>query len=228
MAFPTDCWKIQYTFDLGGDGEVAVTGFHARWSGGGLSMDEQAATLAGRAAAAWKAGFDGHTSWFGSGVVLAKTAAYHVIEGPGPSDHWSSGPVASDETWSGSGADSLPWECSLVITTEAIPAGTNVPNARRRRGRIYLPPMSPTVLAGVNGFILNTAQPTIMAAALAWLEAWNDEVSGAQTRVVVLSRRGAMQTDVDHVSMDSQLDLQKRRQNRQSIPTRLVSDPLDA
>lgn len=228
MAFPTDIWRIQYTFNLGSDGEVAVTGFHARFNPGDLDLEESAAALAGRAAGAWKAGFDARVGDFPSSVVLANTAAYHVLEAAGPTDAFSTGPVSGGDSWAGTAADSLPWETTLVMTTECIPVGTFQPQARRKRGRMYLPPMSPTVLAGTEGFILNTKLPQLLTASLAWLEAWNDEVLGTQTRAVVLSRTGAMATDIDHLSCDYQVDLQKRRQNRQAIPARITSDPLDA
>lgn len=228
MPIPDDLYRIQYTFSLGADGEVAVTGFHCRYDPDGGASNVAAGLLAAHAEGSWDAGWNSRVADFATSVRLIQTAAYHVIAGAGPADFLATNPIASGAQWHGTGSDSLPWEDSLVVTLEGLSAGTNLPHARRYRGRAYLPPMVPGILSGAAGFVDATSLGNFVTASSAWLEGFNDTVSGTQARVVVLSRVGETATDVDHVSMDAQMDLQKRRQNRQTRPTRVVGDPLDA
>src|ERR1700749_5086537 len=49
--------------------------------------------------------------------------------------------------WAGDSSNpSLPWQCSLCIGLYSYTPGSFIPNARNRRGRIYLPPMAIDVL----------------------------------------------------------------------------------
>lgn len=230
MVLPTDLFRVLYTFDLGLDGEVAATGFHCRYAAGDLTLQESAEALAPHALSAWVTGFAPRTNDFPSSVRLSKVGVYHVIPGPGHTDAFSVVLTAAGgpDTWQGGASSSLPWECALVATLECIPIGEPPIDLRRKRGRMYLPPMSPEVITNTAGFIDSGKQGQMITAVTATLEAFNDEVVSTQARVVVVSRKGGFATDVDRVSMDAQVDLQKRRENRQSIPPRLSGATLDA
>jgi hypothetical protein len=230
MPVPTDLYRIQYTFDLGLDGEVAVTGFHARYAlGGSETVADVAQALADWGLAAWLAVWntsDLHAR-FPTSVVLRDVRAYHVVDS-GPSDGLGLSTADGSDAWAGTGPDSLPWEVALVATLEAIPAGTRPAKPRRQRGRMYLPPISVGSIGGPAGFITDAELPGFNDTVLALLEHFNDipPTLTNQARVVVFSRTGNVAHDVLRVSMDNQCDLQKRRQNRQTGMVRTFSADL--
>nr|CRY97214.1 hypothetical protein [uncultured prokaryote] len=230
MAFPTDNYRIQHVFNLGGDGEIAVTGIHVRCAVD-TDVPTTATELARHADAAWHTGMDSTKTMFPSSVSLDTTKVYHSMES-GPSDGIGEFITGSGDTdpWVGSQAQSLPWQTAYVMTTEAQPEGARVSRPRRYRGRVYLPPLSCQVVTEPTGFIEDTYQALLLTAFTAYLEAINDMLvgTGPQVRAVVLSRAGGFQTDILRASCDQQMDLQKRRENRQSIPARVQGDDLDA
>jgi hypothetical protein len=227
MAIGTDIYRVLYTFDLGTDGEVAETGFHVRWAQADPVSEDNLASLLGHVAAAWSAGFASVAGDFPTTVVLSKVGVYHVTGAPGGSDGFATEAVSGDDAWAGTAGTSLPWECTLCITTETTHG--QVAKPRRQRGRMFLPPMGSTVLdSGGFGLITTTKRDDLMNATLATLEAVNDEVVGAQVRAVVYSPTGAKTTDILFVSADNKVDAQRRRENRQLGWSRNSSADLDA
>jgi len=231
VAVPSNLYRVQYTFLLGTEGEVAVTGYTAHYAPGG-DLDAAAQAVADHGYAAWIAGFVDHAGLFANSVVLDSCKAYAIVDS-GPSPHIGVGLPDPDHdipAWAGTNTTCLPWECALVATLEAAPAGTRPAHPRRYRGRMYLPPLGADRLSGTQGYVSPTDTTTLMNAVSDTLEYFNDTIGGTgpQARVHVLSREGGFSTPVDHVSMNNQMDLQKRRQNRQSQGERQQHAALDA
>lgn len=224
MPVPPNHYRVQYTFRLGTGGEIAVTGFHCRYDGGTAPNNGVAAQwLAEHCGAKWLSAFaamdaNNGKNLFPSSLVLDSVKAYEVVQsGPSPNIGAFVYQDSGEFSWKGNNNPSLPWECAVVATLEALPI-TRPTRPRRYRGRMYLPPMSVSLITGTEGLLSAGAVAGIVANTTALLEGVNDIVapSGAQARVVVLSRTGGFSTDVTHVSMDNQVDLQRRRQNRQT------------
>ena len=105
----------------------------------------------------------------------------------------------------GTGQRTLPNQCCLVISERTGFAG------RRYRGRMYLPAGK----TGAGSFGQMT-QAAIQESATAWALAFHDwnAVDGNGT-VVVVSTTGTLFTPVSQVIVDSKIDIQRRRANKE-------------
>lgn len=104
----------------------------------------------------------------------------------------------------GSGTSTCPNQVAVCVTLETGLAG------RRNRGRVYLPATHPgTLVAGQLG------SATVTAVALFMQKFLQNVNSGVGQPVVVLSQVASLANDVTVVRIDSRLDIQRRRANRQ-------------
>jgi hypothetical protein len=128
-------------------------------------------------------------------------------------------PTTGTGSWSGSATTSLPWECAPVVSLHGYSTGAFVPQAARKRGRVYMPPFPAASITNQDGAINNTDVDTYRAAVQAVLEALNDIPTGltTQARVVILSTAGGFNTDVQDVVMGSTIHSQRRRERSQSV-----------
>lgn len=129
--------------------------------------------------------------------------------------------------WTGSSsAPALPWETSLCISEYGYEPGTFASDARRQRGRYYLPPMSSSVLAaGDSGQLDGSTITAIMNEQFAFYQALGDG-SGLPLIVEhVIFSRGAKLNGVllppnnyvvTYLSADATMDSQRRRRNKQT------------
>jgi hypothetical protein len=100
----------------------------------------------------------------------------------------------------------LPLQCAYVISTRCAV------NGRRFRGRFYVPLTSVTL----TNHQLTTAQCTSI------LTGWQTAINVLATAVpplepVVVSNTGSVATPITEISMDTRVDIQRRRANRQAI-----------
>lgn len=226
MSIGTDIWRVVYGFTLGSDGEIAQTGFHARWAHGAPADPATAALLSAHAASQWATAFGSIDNNFSSALTLDKVTVYHVVPGAA-TDNLAVTIVTGDDAWAGGNDDALPWECSLVMTLETT--RDRLPHPRRYRGRMYLPALASAVLTSDGkGFIDSGSDPQFRDATLALLEGFNSSVDSVQARAVVYSVAGEMTNDVVWVSSDNKVDVQRRRENRQAGFVRSNSSDLDA
>lgn len=126
----------------------------------------------------------------------------------------------ADGSWVGtSPGASMPWETSLCCSLYTYPRGTFIPQARRRRGRFYLPPMGADQLDGSNsGFFLNSALAGLLSELHAFVSAAQQDMVGVQVGdLVVYSRTGGDSNNVTQLSIDAKFDSQRRRQNREPV-----------
>jgi hypothetical protein len=219
MTFATPLWRHKMTFTLGVDGEVACFNIHTRYAG---SESEPTVTsqLCHHVSSKWNTPFGPLKPMFGPSVKLVKLDTYSIDAAGHALTKATALFDGSDQpTWQGTDTgSSLPWENSLVVSLNANTSAFD-PHAARKRGRFYLPPPASQILStGGTGLVIPAKIDLLQVAAQAWLEAINDIPSGlaGQCRVVVASKAASANYDVRTVSMDSRMDAQRRRENRQS------------
>jgi hypothetical protein len=126
--------------------------------------------------------------------------------------------TAPVDPWVGVGSNpALPWESSLVLSLYTYPRGTFISNGRRKRGRIYLPPMSSEWLDNSNsGYFSNTALPGFFANMVDFIgRVGQDDLGVKLTHPVVFSRVDGVTREITQLSIDAKIDVQRRRQNRE-------------
>jgi hypothetical protein len=128
---------------------------------------------------------------------------------------WTHGPT--DWVGTATGA-ALPWETSMALGLYTYPRGSFVANARRKRGRIYLPPMAANVLDPSNsGFFSNANLPTLLANLHEFMShVGEDDIGASVVKPGVYSRVDGAIRDVTQLSLDAKIDSQRRRQNRET------------
>jgi len=133
-----------------------------------------------------------------------------------------------DLDWHGQATDpALPWETSLALSLYTYPRGSFTANARRKRGRIYLPPMAALVLDSSNsGYFSNANIATLLGELKTFMSHVGEDDLGV--KVVdpgVYSRVDSTVRDVVQLSIDAKIDSQRRRQNRETAGHIEVSFP---
>lgn len=206
MSIPAGVTHVVFGGDLPG-GERWQSGF---WVSGAVPADAGVATAnadlwwaqltAADASGAMRVTF----THAGSSVSMRYVRVY-----PYP----SGGPIApyvGEHTGSiiGASTDTLPNQCALVVTLRTALSG------RRHRGRMYLPVTG--LPLGSSGGQANTAHVTEIADA--WGTCFSDwNASGDNGKIVVVSPTGSSFSPVTTVSVDTRIDIQRRRANKQSI-----------
>lgn len=141
-------------------------------------------------------------------------------------------PFASSgaNSYAGTGGNSLPWSSSAVVSMAAYAPGQFEVNKGRWRGRYYLPPFIAGLPGGPTGEIPEGSLNPLADMLGEFHETLNDEVSDTlpnQLQLVVLSTSDDTVRRVRQVWMDSKLDTQRRRENRQpaTLKRTVVLDP---
>lgn len=217
MAFrpPLDSYSILYHFGLERGATTEDMAEFTLWmtADGGAPGETQLAQIAIGAYSAWQGNMD--PEYFTNACYLYRTvarnynAAGHVI---------AEGVYAPDPPWIGT-ADgaSLPWSTSLVASLYTYQRGTFVADPRRKRGRIYLPPMAASVLDPSNsGYFENGEMATLIGQVHDFLEEAQQEALGVKVGTLgVFSRMDEEVRDVTNLYMDAKFDVQRRRTNRE-------------
>ena len=183
--------------------EIFSTGF---WTGPNTIASEGAANAyALLVASSFQNNVDATFARFLSqGEAYTEVQVYHYVDTSGPADYVGTAPL--DVPGTGTQATQLPIQCAVVITLETGLSG------RRRRGRMYWPCTN----AALESHQLVQADIAELVGACS---AFFNEVNGyaGQGDVVVHSQVGAgSAADVTRVSCDSEVDIQRRRANRQT------------
>jgi hypothetical protein len=217
VTVPTTAYQAVFNFSLSAltvPQEIAQTSFWATPNTPPSDWDALLLDQAEAAYLAWAHQFI--TSRYSTAVQLENVTAKHYNADFTTAHEQTYSPSSK---WKGtdSGA-SLPWETTLCISPYSYTPGTFIPHGRRRRGRMYLPPMAASQLDGSNtGFFVNSE-----------IAAFGDEVRAfgnacAQDKLElnkvvtpgVFSRLdGRLWTWTD-IAFDAKFDSQRRREHRQ-------------
>lgn len=157
-----------------------------------------------------------------SGFVVALTTFYGSIDGQyssavDPAASWyraydladpePRAPVLEENfTLGTTGTDRLPAECAIVLSFEA-PQSSGQPQARRR-GRVYLGPLSNGVCDPATGLIRTTSMDEVRDAAQILLDTSQAATTWSWQ---VYSRRNEASIEVMHAWIDNAFDIQRRR-----------------
>lgn len=216
MAFPADMAKLTYLFTLsktGVDTDVAEPGIWVGGEGFGPDSDATLMSIAQGGFNAWVTNVP--KTHFCTNVFLSSVkasmynAAGHTIREQ---------VFVHDSAWQGSSPDAaLPWETSLCCSLYSYPRGSFQHDARRRRGRFYVPPMSSNALDPSNsGFFRNDDFLAMHTALNAFVNDCGQDAEGVQVgKAQVFSRLDGAIYQVIETSMDAKFDSQRRRQNRE-------------
>lgn len=136
--------------------------------------------------------------------------------------------VATDGDWSGAADNSLPWSNSIAISLYTYPRGSFVTQGRSKRGRIYLPPVAPTILfGGPSGEISIGEVNTLRDAVGDWLTAivGHSGPGGGSFHPGVLSKTHNYFNELGFLSVDNKMDTQRRREKQQTATISTVAWP---
>lgn len=233
MAVPENLCRVTMHGRLGGS-EIALWGFHVRIGTDATLTEAQRQQVADRVRDAWLSALTGKADLFSGAYQLEHVRLDWLDPGPGPGHLKTTDVTISALAQTGSGSfrgtgDSLPWECALVVSLAAYPEGGFAPNKGRHRGRWYWPAIPKSSITGIEAQLPDTAVSAYGTAAVNFLELVNSPVGGglsAQMRSVVLSRADDAAYDIEHIWVDSRVDSQRRRENRQPVSNRQTA-PLD-
>lgn len=223
MAIGQLLTRVTFTARLGGS-EIALFGFH---------MDDADATgysvgilqaIADKARDTWIDTWGANKTFFGNGVVFESVRVDRLNPAAGlphlKVENSAFAPFATSgaTSYAGTGGNSGPWSSSVVISMAAYSPGEFEVNKGRYRGRYYLPPMIATNAAGPTGEMPEGNVDALAAAAQEFHNQLNGDISEAlddDIRLVVLSRSDDTARRVEQIWVDSKLDTQRRRENRQ-------------
>lgn len=237
-AWPLGLVLTKYQFGLyddAGDVEQAEFGLWAYQDPAHLSTDWDAdlALLAQTAYESWVTRAD--TAWFTSFVKLDKVTASTFMT----NSHTLAEQIYIPGTlWAGDASTGgLPWQVALRVGIYSYTPGTFIPNARRRRGGVNLPPMAKGMADNAaNGALTNAnviAACTLIKNLMLDIEALTlpDSPDGSGLHPGVFSR-GPYKNDPDVVpriwevtdlASDNKWDTQRRRTRSQEVIKESVS-----
>jgi hypothetical protein len=215
---PTWNWsigRVNVVFALAG-GDVAVNTLHvittndSNDSGITTTVDDLEAlmtTIRGEYAA-----FYGGNGAFYQGCVLSHLDGY-VLNSAAP--HKALAKVSLGTSGeAGTASQALPPECAVCVSLYGYARNSFVPDARRKRGRLYLPGLSTPYLTS-EGLLGTGGTGAIATFGQGLAEAlWDTELdSDHRGQLVIASRTGNLLSPVSYVRVDNHVDVQRRRQN---------------
>lgn len=216
MTIPAGTFRATLRFALGGV-EIAMMGFHLHWDSPAID-DEDIQDIADHVRDTFLTEFGPRKSMFSTAVAAETVILEHLDNTPGPNHlHvlYRTESAFGAGAWVGESAESMPWECSAVVSLAAYPQGGYVPQPGRHRGRFYLPPLAIGLISANTGQLPAVQAGQLADAAADWLSAINSDVNGEPLQVVVLSRANDSVYPVEHIWVDTKIDSQRRRENRQ-------------
>lgn len=215
---PLDLYQLVFRFDLlelTSPADIAEFSLWMAGVDGAEYGDPQLHSAAIGACHAWQDNIN--QGRFSTAVEFASVTARNFLAN-GHTNHEQV--FDADGGWVGSASGaSMPWETSLCQSLYCYPRGSFIPNARRRRGRFYMPPMAATVLDPTNtGFYSNSDLATLHTEVHDFLVAAEKDMVGVKIGdLVVYSRVDGSHNNVIQLSVDAKFDSQRRRQNREPV-----------
>lgn len=198
MAIPSGYARFMIKGTLNG-GDIFEWGF---WNAGAPTTAAAATAAATAVATALGVTSTGTTPWglISSGEHYDEVRCYSYPAGGPTATYVGSAPASH----TGGGSGSAPNQVALCVTTLTGLSG------RRNRGRIYLPCTAPGTLTSGQRSSTNTDS------VVTWLVDFFHAVnSGIGQPCVVLSQVAGSANNITAVRVDSKLDVQRRRANRQ-------------
>jgi hypothetical protein len=216
MSTPLDCYSLTYQFYLYRVTTHEDLAEFTLWydTDGAEYGDAELAHAAAGGAKAWTDNVS-PLSW-ASNVLFHEVVAT-AYKANGHTNAVQTAPPPS--AWVGTSvAPALPWETSLACSLYTYPRGAFVSDAKRKRGRFYLPPMASDQLDHSNsGFFENSTINALLTELHTFLEASQENELGAKIGTLsVFSRADSVLRAVTQISIDAKFDSQRRRQNRET------------
>lgn len=111
----------------------------------------------------------------------------------------------------------LPWETALCVSVYTYPRGTFTDDAKRKRGRFYLPPMAASQLDFSNsGYFANGSVSPMLDSLKSFMnKIGQDDLGVSVLDAGVYSRADGVVRTATQISLDAKFDSQRRRQNRE-------------
>jgi hypothetical protein len=231
VPVPEDVVRVNLNFAMEG-GEIAVSTFHlklAHEAGASVTWDEMTQQAADKVLDKWQSHCQGTAfrDLFSTSVSLQSIATYHLEAATGHALDKGIAVPPNGGGWSGTQGQSLPYECAMAVSLYAYAPGTFVAQRARKRGRFYLPPMAPQVMAGAGASSAGRIATTAVGAAAGAIGPFLNDVHqmsvgqdplgiGQTWNLVVLSRAGVMTNVVQAARFGDVMDVQRRRRNQQS------------
>lgn len=223
MTVPSDNVYLAMQFNYSSSaptGEMAQIGFWGSTGedipSGDAAWDAYLADLAGAAAAQWGDSYDDAN--FASDLRFGTVKAVHYN---------TNGTTANEQVavhtpqWAGSGGDALPWTVSQVVGLYSYTPGLFIPQARRRRGRVYLPGLAVGMMASAGFGLFDTTKATAnMSSTNDFLTQLHAGTYGDSSGFVpmVFSRMASHLYAVTDLTTDVKPDTQRRRLRQVDVP----------
>lgn len=189
---------------------------------------DDVATLATKFRDAWNTHVTGVEYWC-STVKMDSVVVSHLDAANGKVLDQGQATFDGDDAWVGTASFSLPWETALVVSLYGYGGGFT-PDKRRKRGRMYLPPLATSACQTTQGQITQS----IVLDIASQMEAFFNEVQGAEMGTTVppatdsdyfdlrVISRGTpakpltpTSTQLIRLVVDSKVDSQRRRERSQ-------------
>jgi hypothetical protein len=229
VTIPADCARVMLRFNLD-TVDVAIFGFHMHRNhtlGDTVDWARDVNDIATAVRDSWVAHMT-HGN-FGTAVIGDRVDVYHLGTDGRTIDKGTAGFTVPND-WRGSQGVSLPWETSLAVTLYGYEPGSFTPQAARKRGRFYLPPMATNAMDSPSGGLGTSVRASLDANLAAFFGdvktiTLHDygEIARDTMKLGILSRRGSIFTDAVAWGYDDRFDVQRRRENRQA-PARYTHD----
>jgi hypothetical protein len=196
--------------------ETAVNTFHLQNQSGPTGPTPDVQYIADHFAAKLIAGFGGVASYWPSSVHMAAVKTY-LLDSSGHTTAEGAHSFSSSDVQGSSGGGLLPPEVAVCLSEYSYAPGSFSPGKGRRRGRMYLPYLTQTVIE-------STGKVTAIACSglvSGWVTIFNsiNTIESASGRtdpmgLVVLSRAAGATFEVLHLAVDDHFDAQRRRQHQ--------------
>lgn len=208
-----DLVKVTMVFQLSGDVEIAEFSSWGQYADAPVSDADWTTALQNTAAAARSAWIGGMDNAFFSGAVGLENTIAGRYGADGKLINEQAHP-STEGDWIGGDENSMPWQTSMCVNIYSYTPGTFIPNNRRRRGRVFLPPFGTSCLRiGNSGEMVDTLPAHMLSEMKDWWTAFsataNNWVLGVNSQAAV-----AFYPATD-ITTDDRLDTQRRRTNKE-------------